>query len=469
MLAVTSFLLASPQVDNAVLVSCYTASSMSSFESVSVPEGSSSFRFYDLNSSEDRILYDPRDDSHRLGSSRDNWAESMSLSNDNNFSFDLASDSLLLKEDIDNQPTDPQTASVAVHIKGDQISVCNDAKRRLARRTTSDAYRCLVTCEKHPQPAVVRLLPTNISGIELHRLEYAFGLRPKCLHFDTTANLMYLRSDFRQSFDSSGWALLPERTILQQMLQHFRVGSGKVMTSSFDPCESPYTKYSAVFKDKKIFSPFFAIANLGTKLASLNAVDSLRFYQSVLLWEDVNMADLEPADGASEGAPTSEDDSHSRRHDRIFVARRSHGGGKRGHSSYKSSSQTGSALQELFRNLGIEHHGGRRPADRDAGGDQAQGGNASQPCFSKGVVQGETNSTSKANINPTELASGTANLDALTEDAIGLIPPLTIINTSALGLTNSDLLHNRAIFSQRNATKISHPTLKNPRAAILLQ
>ncbi|KAJ7263261.1 hypothetical protein B0H12DRAFT_1321722 [Mycena haematopus] len=75
---------------------------------------------------------------------------------------------------------------------------------------------CIVTNEEYPRGAIeaAHLLPRAADHELLTKLEYAFNLKYKQLHIDTTRNLAYLRADQHRSFDRRGFLLLPTREVL---------------------------------------------------------------------------------------------------------------------------------------------------------------------------------------------------------------------------------------------------------------
>ncbi|KAJ7215257.1 hypothetical protein C8J57DRAFT_1732593 [Mycena rebaudengoi] len=105
----------------------------------------------------------------------------------------------------------PQTRSATSHI----APLAKDKLEKVSPR----GKRCIVTNEEYPRIAIeaAHLLRRATKPGTLTHLEYAFNLKYKQLHIDTTRNLAYLRVDQHRSFDNKGFLLLPTLDVLERV------------------------------------------------------------------------------------------------------------------------------------------------------------------------------------------------------------------------------------------------------------
>ncbi|KAJ7189871.1 hypothetical protein GGX14DRAFT_580302 [Mycena pura] len=116
-------------------------------------------------------------------------------------------------------------------------SVAPRAKEKLAR--LCGGRKCIVTHELAPHAGieVAHLLPRSTGATQLAKLEFAFGLRYRQIHIDTTGNLEHIKSDLHRSFDHMGWFLLPELHVIQNILQFTLAPAGRTYKEVFPPAE----------------------------------------------------------------------------------------------------------------------------------------------------------------------------------------------------------------------------------------
>ncbi|KAJ7769058.1 hypothetical protein B0H14DRAFT_355608 [Mycena olivaceomarginata] len=85
------------------------------------------------------------------------------------------------------------------------------AKDKLAE-VSPGGRRRIVTNEEYPRIAIeaAHLLPRATKPHLLTTLEFAFNLKYKQLHIDTTRNLGYFKVDQHRSFDHDGFPFTPD-------------------------------------------------------------------------------------------------------------------------------------------------------------------------------------------------------------------------------------------------------------------
>ncbi|KAJ7495736.1 hypothetical protein B0H11DRAFT_894882 [Mycena galericulata] len=159
----------------------------------------------------------------------------------------------------------------------------------------------------HVNIEAAHLLPRSTKRDMLTKLKFAFGLRFRQLHIDTTRNLVYLKVDQHRSFDHTGFFLLPSwdvilaiesfmaapkgRTYKQVFtrqtfeyrmvpLQLSKDGNGIFRLRLSEPSTDdsdlgavydqifPLTNHTALPIISSHANPFFVIANAGPKLES---------------------------------------------------------------------------------------------------------------------------------------------------------------------------------------------------------
>ncbi|KAJ6453821.1 hypothetical protein C8R45DRAFT_1011515 [Mycena sanguinolenta] len=180
------------------------------------------------------------------------------------------------------------------------VTMIGAAAKDKLEEVSPGGRRCIVTNEEYPRIAIeaAHLLPRATKPHLLTKLEFAFNLKYKQLHIDTTRNLTYLKVDHHRSFDHDGFLLLPTRKDLTRV-SDFTLSENeptKTYKEVFDETEFEYRIVPLqLFKDgntvfrltdnnhEKIFpitdpinlptlkshtNPFFVIANAGPKLHS---------------------------------------------------------------------------------------------------------------------------------------------------------------------------------------------------------
>ncbi|KAJ7626456.1 hypothetical protein B0H17DRAFT_563389 [Mycena rosella] len=220
-------------------------------------------------------------------------------------SADVSADGVLEDATLEETPQAPARAANLLYAtpqaRSATSSIATRAKENL-EKVSPRKRCCIVTNEEFPRAAIeaAHLLPRAADHELLTKLEYAFNLKYKQLHIDTTRNLAYLRADQHRSFDRRGFLLLPTREVLLRV-HTFTLSAkeaAKTYKEVFNETEFEYRivplqlfedgntvfrklsdvgpQYESIFPLpnaeilptlKSHVNPFFVIANAGSKLA----------------------------------------------------------------------------------------------------------------------------------------------------------------------------------------------------------
>ncbi|KAJ7077080.1 hypothetical protein C8R44DRAFT_826501 [Mycena epipterygia] len=221
-------------------------------------------------------------------------------------SADVSVDGALEDATLEETPQAPARAANLLYATPQAQSATSSIGTRAKEKLEKVSPRkrcCIVTNEEYPRAAIeaAHLLPRATKPDILTKLEYAFNLKYRQLHIDSTRNLAYLRADQHRSFDHKGFLLLPTTKVLERVRTFTfskKEAGGKTYKEVFDEDEFEYRIVplqlardgNAVFRlsgpdpeYEKIFplanpttlptlkshvSPFFVIINAGPKLGS---------------------------------------------------------------------------------------------------------------------------------------------------------------------------------------------------------
>ncbi|TFK31547.1 hypothetical protein BDQ12DRAFT_693958 [Crucibulum laeve] len=86
-------------------------------------------------------------------------------------------------------------------------------------REKAGSFDCLITGESYPCIQVAHIIPRTVKDYRLLQIEYVRGERYKGFHIHSSNNLVCLRSDIHGEFDGAGWCLIPEKTVLDELLE----------------------------------------------------------------------------------------------------------------------------------------------------------------------------------------------------------------------------------------------------------